>query len=111
VLQHLDLRRHVIELLRDLAPDLDEPAAARTLLLALGQIVHNGHAVQMSGDGFAPRLDARAGFLCALRRRFEGHLGAERLIQLGDRLRFVEQLRLTGGDVQLLAARAIPIGL
>ena len=36
VLQDLDLRRHVVELLGDLAPDLDERAAARTLPLALG---------------------------------------------------------------------------
>ena len=50
-------------------------------------------------------------FVLALRGGFEVHLGAEHLIQLGDRFRFVEQLALSGGDVKLLAARAVAIGL
>ena len=60
VLQHLDLRRHVIELLGDLAADLDERAAAGALPLALGELVEDRHARQMGGDGFAASFGARA---------------------------------------------------
>jgi hypothetical protein len=78
---------------------------------ALRDVVDDRHAGQMSGDGFAAGLGARAGLLFTLRRGFEGHLGAEDLVQLRDRLRFVEQLRLAGGDVQLLATCPVAIGL
>ena len=54
---------------------------------------------------------APSGFVLALRRGFEVDLGAEDLVQLDDRFRFVEELALSGGDVQLLAARPVAIGL
>ncbi len=111
VLQHLDLRRHVVELLRDLAADFDERAAAGTLPFTLRDVVDDRHAGQMSGDGFAAGLGARARFVLALRRGFEAYLGAEDFIQLGDCFRFVEQLALAGSDVKLLATRPVAIGL
>ncbi len=52
-----------------------------------------------------------AGFVLALRGGFEVDFGAEDLVQLGDRLRFVKELALPGGYVKLLAARPVAIGL
>jgi hypothetical protein len=111
MLQHLDLRRHVVELLCDLAPDLGERIAARALALALRDLVHDRHPGQMSGDGLAAGLRTGIGFILALRRGFEVHFGAERLVQLDQGFCLVEQLRLAGGYVQLLATRPVAIGL
>jgi hypothetical protein len=65
----------------------------------------------MGGDGLAAGFGTRGRFILALRCGFEVDLGAENLVQLNDRLRFVEELALSGCHGELLAARPVAIGL
>ena len=73
--------------------------------------MHDRHARQVGGDRLAAGLGAGAWFILALRGGFEVDFGAEDLVELGDRFRFVKELALAGGDAELLAARPVAIGL
>ena len=111
VLQHLHLGGHVVELLGDFRADLDERAAAGALPLALGQIVDDRDAWQVGGDGLAAGFGAGRALSSRCGVALSSTSAPTASFNSSDRLRFVEELALTGRDAELLAARPVMIGL